>query len=88
MRRMGRRGGRFAGWCNANIRNQQLKLLTRLLATAVLGGIMGWLVVAFVCYLPTLKFSTACGHNAYLMLAVTLPAGWALAWWLTGRSPA
>ena len=34
---------------------------------------IGWLLIAVVCAIPGLRYSNACGHNAYVWLIITAP---------------
>lgn len=54
---------------------------------ALIGGsVCGWWVLIGFCSIPGLKFSVACGHNAYIWLPLFIPLGIALCWFLLGRA--
>ena len=57
-------------------------MVFRAIVSLVLGSLVGALVVLGLCSIPTLTFSTACGHNAGMWFFATIPLG-ILACWVT-----
>ena len=53
-------------------------------ASFLLGVPLGWLVIVGFCSVPGLALGGACGHNAYIWVAVLLPAGVVAVWLLFG----
>jgi len=57
-----------------------------IIALVVLGGvILGWNFLAGFCGLPGLRYSNACGHNAFVLLPATIAGGVLLCWLAIGR---
>jgi hypothetical protein len=54
-------------------------------ATIAIGLPLGWYVTVAFCNLPGLKFSSLCGHNAYIPLFVFLPTMMYLLWFALTR---
>jgi hypothetical protein len=57
-----------------------------LLLFFIAGCVFAYVPVAVLCSLPGVRFSTACGHNAYQWFILTIPLGFILAAILTIRS--
>lgn len=55
------------------------------LVSVAIGVPLGWYLVKLICGLPMLQFSVVCGHNAYIWLLLTLPAGVCIVWLLLGK---
>ena len=53
---------------------------------ALLVGVpLGWILLGGFCSVPGIKFSNACGHNAYLLLVIFVPLGTLAAWYAVSR---
>jgi hypothetical protein len=50
-----------------------MRMVSALVGAVVPGVIIGWLLIAVVCAIPGLRYSNACGHNAYVWLIITAP---------------
>jgi len=48
----------------------------------IAGSALGWWLLAGFCGIPGLKFSIACGHNAYIWIPIFVPLS-VYASWLT-----
>ena len=57
----------------------------RLLLSAVAGAVLGWFFVGLVCGITGLRWSVACGHNAYIWLPLFIPLGIFVCWYLLGQ---
>lgn len=55
---------------------------------ALIGGsVLGWWLLGGFCGIPGLKFSVACGHNAYIWLPIFIPLGIYVCWFALGLIP-
>jgi hypothetical protein len=57
-----------------------MRKLVLAIAALVVGIPAGWFALSFFCDLSWIKFSVVCGHNAYVLLAVFIPASVMLVW--------
>jgi hypothetical protein len=62
-----------------------MKLAIGAVLVLVVGPSLGWLLLAGFCSLPSVRFSIACGHNAYLLLPVAVLLGTLVVWFAISR---
>lgn len=58
--------------------------VARLLIAVIGGSVLGWWLLVGFCSISGLKFSVACGHNAYIWLPLFIPLGIYVCWFLLG----
>jgi len=69
---------------NFTVRSHVRAALQALL-TLVVGLTIARLAIAAMCSIPGIKFSNACGHNAYMWLPITIPIGLVLSWLICAK---
>ena len=54
------------------------------LIALIVGVVLGWWLLVGFCSIPGLKFSIACGHNAYIWLPLFIPISICVCWFTLG----
>jgi cytochrome bd-type quinol oxidase subunit 1 len=62
-----------------------MRTVVQFFLVVVAGLVVGWFLLAGICSWPWLRFSNACGHNAFMWLPITIPIGICLSWILVAR---
>ena len=57
--------------------------MIRILIAAIallVGTLLGWFLLGGFCSIPGLKYSNACGHNAYIWIPIFIPLSVYMCW--------
>ena len=61
-----------------------MNTFAKTLISFVAGSFLGWMLLVGFCSIPGLKFSVACGHNAYIWVPIFIPLGIFVCWYSLG----
>ena len=50
-----------------------MRVVVALIVAMILAPIVAWFVMAGICSIPGLRYSNACGHNAYVWMIIVGP---------------
>lgn len=58
--------------------------IAKALIALIIGSVIGWWLLVGFCSIPGLKFSIACGHNAYIWVPLFIPLSIYACWFMLG----
>src|SRR5580700_9952198 len=68
---------------NFTVRRRIVRIAIQVTLTVVLGCAVAWALLVGFCSVPGIRYSTACGHNAYVWLPIALPIGLTSTWFVS-----
>lgn len=74
----------FAGYIK--VRPDGMRAVLMVLVALVLGPVVGWLVLAFLCNMTGTRYSATCQNHAYAWLPLFAVAGIVASWYFFARS--